>query len=225
MDGEIAAALVAGASGFAGAVLGAVGVMWAARRQEQAALKTALLAYLAPLETARRSAQRDVFVAFLANSQDWARTAEAAVEAARRWDAAVRAEVEECLSEPRAYTGVSAELRQHCRRIIDRCGPTQRLTEAVQHVLLEAATTNVASAAQNVEQHAIRLASLLDDAGNTRLESDRHLPADPSNNAPPNPERSPNQLRALQEAIEAFTVAAAAHLNNRRAGNGSDASN
>ncbi|SOE31761.1 hypothetical protein SAMN05442782_8694 [Streptomyces sp. OK228] len=229
MDGEVTAALIGGASGLGGALLGGAAAVWGAKHQGrlavQAALETARSAYLGPLDTARRSAQRDVFATFLTVSQEWARAAEAATDAARQWDAHVADAIQRCRAEGHDYMGVNAELRQHWDRRIERCGAPQRVTEAAQHVLLEAATTDVARAAQNVEQHAIRLMSLLRDAGATQIASDSQSPDDPSNLVPPYPGRSPNQLRALKEAIEAFTWAAAAHLNSRDTDNRPDASN
>jgi hypothetical protein len=229
MDGEVTVALIGGVGALVGALLGGAATVWTAKEQGRMAVQTALhtarSTYLGPLDTARRSAQREVFAAFLTVSQEWARSAEPAAEAARRWDADVGGLLDECITEGRAYTGLNTELRQHWRRTIDRCGTTQRLTEAVQHVLLEAAGTDVARAAQNVEQHARRLASLLHGAGETQLrDQDGVSTDDPSNHVPPSPERSPNQLGALKEAIEAFTWTAAAHLNTRDANNGPDTS-
>ncbi|MFF6827615.1 hypothetical protein [Streptomyces longwoodensis] len=229
MDGEVTVALIGGVGALVGALLGGAATVWTAKEQGRMAVQTALhtarSTYLGPLDTARRSAQRDVFAAFLTVSQEWARSAEPATEAARRWDADVGRLLDECITEGRAYTGLSAELRQHWSTSIARLGTTQRLTEAVQHVLLEAAATDVARAAQNVEQHAIRLAGLLHGAGETQLlDPDRVSPGDPSNHVPPSPERSPNQLRALKEAIDAFTWTAATHLNMRDADNAPDIS-
>ncbi|MGW7513778.1 hypothetical protein ACWGJ0_39475 [Streptomyces massasporeus] len=229
MDGEVTAALIGGVSGTAGVLLGSTAAMWSARHQGrlavqgaletarktyQGALETARSTYRGPIDTARRSAQRDVFAAFLTTAQEWTRAAEVGTVAATRWDTTVRLVLAACRDEGRPYRGVDQELEQRFRTAIDSCSTVHRVTEAVQHVLLEAATTDVASAAQNVEHHAIQLVRLLRRAGETRLEDTSVSRDDPTNHVPPNPARSQRQLDALREAIQAFTLAAAAHLNS-----------
>ncbi|MGW6523234.1 MULTISPECIES: hypothetical protein [unclassified Streptomyces] len=228
MDAEVTAALIGGTSGLGGALLGGIAVVWTAKHQGrlalQAALETARATYLGPIDTARRSAQRDVFAGFLTAAQEWTRTAADAADAARRWDETVCRIIEECCNEGFAFREVSVQLQQHLQPRIDRCSAPHPITDAAQHVLLEAATTDVARAAQRVEQHAIRLMRLVHSAGETQLEKDSVSPSDPSNHVPPDPQRSPNQLTALRVSIDAFASAAAAQLNRRDTGDDSEAS-
>jgi hypothetical protein len=199
MDGEVTAALTSGASGLVGALPGGAVAVWTGMHQgeltAQSALETARSTYLGPLDTARRSVQRDVFVAFLTVSREWARSAERAAYAAQQWDARVGDVLEMCITQERLYGGVG-DIALHWQGMIRECRAPHRVTEAAQHVLLEAATTDVARAAQDVEQHAIRLSSLMREAGETELRDiDDVSPQDPSNHVPPSPNARRTSLR------------------------------
>ncbi|MFF4694862.1 hypothetical protein [Streptomyces chattanoogensis] len=195
MDGEVMAALIGGASGLVGALVGGSGAVWAARHQGQlsvvAAVETARSTYLGPLDTARRTAQREVFAQFLIASQDWARQAGPAAEAAQHWDSSLYDHLERLADEGRAYVDLPDEVARRYQRQVSVAGRPHSITEAVQHVLLEAAGTDVVRAAQNVEQHAVRLHGFLNDAGGTHLiNPDEVSPSDPTNYRRPNPSRS-----------------------------------
>ncbi|MGW6145300.1 hypothetical protein [Streptomyces sp. NPDC055140] len=219
MDGEETAAVIGGASGLIGALIGGSAAVWAARHQGRLAVKSALdtarSTYLGPLDTARRTAQRDVFARFLTVSQEWARPAGRAAAAAEHWDQSVAAHVDRLRDENLMYVDQADAVANRYRRQVSIAGEPLGITEAAQHVLLEAAGTDVVEAAQTVERHAVRLQGFLNDAGTTELMSDDYSRADPSNHRTPYPGRSPAEHRALEDAIEAFARKAAAHLNQR----------
>ncbi|QIY59432.1 hypothetical protein HEP86_39560 [Streptomyces sp. RPA4-5] len=224
MDGEVMAALIGGASGLVGALVGGSAAVWAARHQGRlsvrGALETARSTYLGPLDTARRTAQREVFARFLTVSQEWARQAGPAAAAAEHWDRSVCDHIERLRDDSRAYVDLHDEVTHRYQRQVSAAGEPHGITEAAQHVLLEAAGTDVVRAAQDVEQHAVRLRGLLNDAGKTHLiDPDGTLPDDPTNHRPPTPSRAPAEHTALKGAIEAFARIAAAHLNKRDPGN------
>ncbi|MFI6494564.1 hypothetical protein [Streptomyces sp. NPDC050564] len=222
MDGEMTAALIGGASGLAGALVGGVAALSAARMAMKAASETALTAYLGPLDTARRTAQREVFAQFLTVSQEWTRQADPAAKAAERWDRAVQEHVDRLKDEECAYVDLPDATTRWLQQQVSALGQPHRIAEAAQHVLLEAAGvagTDVVRAAQKVQQHAVRLKDFLNDAGRTHLiDPDETSPDDPSNHRPPNPSRSPNEHVALKNAIDAFAQRAAEYLNRRDPG-------
>ncbi|MFF1278632.1 hypothetical protein ACFVZC_35505 [Streptomyces marokkonensis] len=220
MDGEVMAALIGGASGLVGALVGGAAAVWAAKHQGrvavQGALETARSTYLGPLDTARRSAQREVFAKFLTVSQEWVRAAGPATDAAHQWDRLIGDHLERLCVEGQAYRDLNEATTRWYRQQVARLGELHEITEASQHVLLEAAMTEVSAAAEAVEQHAIRLQEHLNDAGQTRLrDPDGTSSNDPSNHMPPNPSRSPDEYSAVKRAIETFARRAAAHLNRR----------
>jgi hypothetical protein len=223
MDGEVMAALIGGASGLVGALVGGSAAVLTARYQGRlavtAAVETARSTYLGPLDTARRTAQREVFAQFLTVSQEWTRQAGPAVEAAQHWDRAVRDHIERLRGEGRAYVDLHDEVARRYRRQVSAAGEPHSITEAAQHVLLEAAGSDVVRAAQKVEQHAVMLRDFLNDAGRTHLIApDERSPGDPTNHRLPNPSRSPNEHAALKAAIEGFAQTAAEYLNKRDLG-------
>jgi hypothetical protein len=220
MDGEVMAALIGGASGLAGALVGGTAALAAAKMAMKATSQTALTAYLGPLDTARRTAQREVFARFLTVSQEWTRRAEPAARAAEGWDRAVREHLERLLDEDvGSYVDLPDETVRRFLRSVSAIDEPHRIAEAAQHVLLEAAGVagiEVVRAAAKVHQHAVRLKEFLDDAGKTHLDApDRAGPGDPSNHLLPNPRRSPDEHAVLDGAIDAFARIAANFLNQR----------
>ncbi|MFF8683093.1 hypothetical protein ACF07F_34775 [Streptomyces sp. NPDC015237] len=219
MDGQVVVALIGGVSLLIGALVGSAASLGAAKytgsQAGKAAVRAARSTYLGALDTARRSAQRDVFARFLTASQEWARQAAPAAEAALHWDQAVSEHLAH-LNFAHGYVALNESVADRYRRRVSAVGSPRSITEAAQHVLLEAAGSDVVRAAHSVELHAVKLHDLLRDAGTAHfIAPDEVSRDDPTAYSANDPSRSPNQYAVFMAAINDFAEVAAEHLNHR----------
>ncbi|MFC8491213.1 hypothetical protein ACFUJU_10480 [Streptomyces sp. NPDC057235] len=203
MDSEVIAAVIGGGSGLAGALLGGTAAVIAARiqarRAVEAGLATAKSTYLAPLDTARRTAQREVYAKLVDAVYSYLEAVARAVPAARM--------LEELEESSRQGVVVHHDTVQSQRDIVNGVQQPNEIKRAVQHIALEGPET-VYSRAQNIEQVAERLFKALRGAGGQYQLPNGSL-------ADTEPELASQLRDTLESHIRSFTGLASDHLNNR----------
>lgn len=192
MAEEIAAALIGVVGGFVGAVIAAGAAIGAARHQARKAVEGAFAqasaAYLGPLDTARRTAQREAYARLLTAAHDY----EIAVEPLL--DVAHALNRDATPNRP----AMSPETRADLRARIDEVNDHHLIDLAVQHVLLEG-PDEVWQSAARVQVAAMTLSLVLSagDATSNILDSPREA------------------HRQLYVATNEFAMAAGKHLGRR----------
>ncbi|MFI5743889.1 hypothetical protein ACIA9I_36645 [Streptomyces anulatus] len=206
MGQETATAVMGAGGAVVGAALTGMFTVRGARRQAAAAVQAGLAqaasAYLGPLDTARRAAQREAYVQLMTAAQSYATEVHPVLRLARGMDRAVA----NTDSLSRRETAREAAAEADFRDRISAVNNPNPVSAAVQHVELEG-PAEVAEAARQVRAATTGLFRTLRQAGR----SERVAGAA----APPDPERSWTRHEELLAAIERFTQAALEHLNRR----------
>ncbi|MFI1060484.1 hypothetical protein ACH4TC_01160 [Streptomyces spororaveus] len=206
MGQETATAVMGAGGAVVGAALTGMFTVRGARRQAAAAVQAGLAqaasAYLGPLDTARRAAQREAYVRLMTVAQSYATEVHPVLRLARGLDRA--AANTDAL--PRREAAIEAAAEADFRDRISAVNNPNPVSTAVQHVELEG-PAEVAEAARQVRAATTDLFRTLRRAG--------HGERVAGGVVPPDPERSWTRHEELLAAIERFTQAAQEHLNRR----------
>ncbi|MFC9816496.1 hypothetical protein ACFVJM_31050 [Streptomyces virginiae] len=204
MDNEMTVAGIAAVASLVGAGIGGAFAARGAGKQAagavEAGLAQAASAYLGPLDTARRTAQREAYVRLLTAAQEYAEAVRPVLRAARLLDRA----------EERAVGGgnpMPDEAWEALRERIDAVSDAHPVRAAAQHVALEG-PGDVAEAAEQVRLVATLLEVALDNAGQSAH-------TDGGGVIPPHAHRFQPLIDALHHQITLFTEAAQEYLNKR----------
>ncbi|MFJ5635092.1 hypothetical protein ACIQF5_20945 [Streptomyces goshikiensis] len=205
--GEETTTAVMGAAGaVVGAALTGMFTVRGARRQAAAAVQAGLAqaasAYLGPLDTARRAAQREAYARLLTDAQGYAAEVSPILRWARALDRA--AGNTDRLSRREAAAEAAAEVDS--RERIAAVNIESPVAAAVQHVVLEG-PPEVAEFARQIHTAATVLSRTLRRAGYCAYGAEGPIR--------PDRERSFTRHEELLAAIERFTQAAQEHLNRR----------
>lgn len=198
------------AMGAAGAVVGAaltgMFTVRGARRQAAAAVQAGLAqaasAYLGPLDTARRAAQREAYVRLLTDAQRYATEVHPVLRQARALDRAAGNTARLSRRDAAVEAAAEADFRER----IATANRENPVAAAVQHVELEG-PPEVAETARQIHTAATALFRTLRRAG--------HCDRGAEGPIRPDRERSLTRHEELLIAIERFTQAAQEHLNRR----------
>lgn len=192
MAEEIAVALIGVVGGFVGAVIGAGAAIGAARHQARKAVEGAFAqasaAYLGPLDTARRTAQREAYARLLTAAHDYEKAVKPVLDVAQALNR------DASPNRP----AMSPETRADLRARIDEVNDHHLIDSAVQHVLLEG-PDDVWQSAARVQMAAMRLSIVL-------------LSEDATSNILGSPREAHQQLYV---ATNEFAMAAGKHLGRR----------
>ncbi|MEV6956562.1 hypothetical protein [Streptomyces sp. NPDC051183] len=206
MGEETTTAVMGAAGAVVGAALTGMFTVRGARRQAAAAVQAGLAqaasAYLGPLDTARRAAQREAYVRLLTDAQRYASEVHPVLRMARALDRAVGNTARLSRRDAEVEAAAEAEFRARIAAV-NRENP---VAAAVQHVELEG-PPEVAEAARQIHTAATVLFRTLRRAG--------HCDHGAEGPVRPDRERAFSRHEELLTAIERFTQAAQEHLNRR----------
>ncbi|MGW2984102.1 hypothetical protein [Streptomyces goshikiensis] len=206
MGQETMTAVMGAAGAVVGAALTGMFTVRGARRQAAAAVQAGLAqaasAYLGPLDTARRAAQREAYVRLLMDAQGYATEVRPVLRQARALDRAAGNTVRLSRRDAEVEAATEADYRERIAAV----NIENPVAAAVQHVELEG-SPEVAETARQIHTAATVLFRTLRRAG--------HCEHGPEGPVRPDRERSFTRHEELLTAIERFTQAAQEHLNRR----------
>ncbi|MFE4634882.1 hypothetical protein ACFRJ1_16115 [Streptomyces sp. NPDC056773] len=207
MGQEATTAAMGAAGAVAGAALTGMFTVRGARRQAAAAVQAGLAqaasAYLGPLDTARRAAQREAYVRLLTDAQGYAAEVRPVLRLARAMDRAAGNTARRSRRDAEVEAAAEADYRERIAAV-NRENP---VASSVQHVELEG-PPEVAETARQIHAAATALFRTLRRAGYCDAGGGEE-PIQPDR------ERSFTRHEELLTAIERFTQVAQEHLNRR----------